>query len=163
MLDRLRVLTDRTLHILAVWLLLALLFSVVAGVVSRQLSAPLAWTDELAQYLLVWTGFCGWMIASRKRSHIRITVLVDLFPRMAARLTEIITQLAIIFLGLGLIWHSQGLIRRTLDVESISLPLPAAVLYFPLPVLGIVLIAQALIDIAASWRGPVHVDGGQVL
>lgn len=163
MLSALRALTDRALFFLATWLLLALLFCVVAGVVSRQLNAPLAWTDELAQYLLVWSGFCGWMIASRKRSHIRITVFVERLPQLFARVAEIITQLAMIGFGLGLIWYARALIVRTWDIESISLPLPAAVLYLPLPLLGLVMIAQAIGEIHDALRGPVHVAGGQVL
>ena len=51
--------TDRLVRAAAVGLLLALLVAVLLGVASRQLNAPLAWTDELAQYLLVWTGFTG--------------------------------------------------------------------------------------------------------
>ena len=163
MLATFRALTDRALFILATWLLLALLFCVVAGVISRQLNAPLAWTDELAQYLLVWSGFCGWMIASRKRSHIRITVFVERLPQIAARIVEIVTQLGMIAFGFGLIFYARALIVRTWDIESISLPLPAAVLYMPLPLLGLLMIAQAVGEISDALRGPVHVPGGQVL
>ena len=60
-------LSDRRVRAAAVGLLLALLVAVLLGVASRQLNAPLAWTDELAQYLLVWTGFTGWIIAARRR------------------------------------------------------------------------------------------------
>ena len=67
MTSRLLTLSDRLVRYAAVALLLTLLATVVAGVVSRQLNAPLAWTDELAQYLLVWTGFTGWIIAARRR------------------------------------------------------------------------------------------------
>ena len=59
---------DRLLRWSAVVLLLTLLASVLVGVISRQLNAPVAWSDELAQYLLVWTAFVGWIIASRRRS-----------------------------------------------------------------------------------------------
>ncbi|MGL4494646.1 MAG: TRAP transporter small permease [Beijerinckiaceae bacterium] len=151
------------MHALAVWLLLALLCSVVAGVISRQLGMPLAWTDELAQYLLVWTGFCGWMIASRRRSHIRIGIFAARMPSAMQRVLEILTQAAIFALGLGLVWHARTLILRTLDVESISLPFPAAVLYFPLPVLGLLLMGQALAEAIVALRGRTAFSEGQVL
>jgi TRAP-type C4-dicarboxylate transport system permease small subunit len=77
-------LSDRIVRGAAVALLLSLLVAVLLGVLSRQLNAPLAWTDELAQYLLVWTGFVGWIIAARRRSHIRITVFADKLPRAPA-------------------------------------------------------------------------------
>lgn len=154
---------DRLLRHLATALLLSLLAAVVAGVISRQIGAPLAWTDELAQYLLVWTGFAGWMIATRKNSHIRITVVTERLTGAVGRGLEVLTQIGIAALGAGLLWHSVALIRRTWDIESVSVPLPAAVLYLPLPLLGLVLIAQALLDARAAMVGKAHVSGGQVL
>lgn len=154
---------DQLLHAMAAMLLMSLLISVVAGVVSRQVGAPLPWTDELAQYLLVWTGFAGWMIASRKNSHIRITVLTERLPAIPERWVEVLTQIAIAAFGAGLIWYSAALIRRNWDVESISLPVTAAFLYLPLPLLGLVLIVQAWIDGRRALAGPVHVSGGQIL
>jgi TRAP-type C4-dicarboxylate transport system permease small subunit len=154
---------DRLLRATAALLLIALLISVVAGVVSRQLGAPLPWTDELAQYLLVWTGFAGWLIASRNKSHIRITVLTDRLPGVSARITELLTQACIAAFGLGILWFSFSLIRRNWDVESISLPVTAAFLYMPLPLLGVVLVFQAAADGRAALRGRIRVAGGQIL
>lgn len=156
-------LLDRLFRALSVVLLLALLISVTAGVISRQVNMPLGWTDELAQYLLVWTGFCGWMIASRKQSHIRITVFAERLPPAAQRLLEMATQAGLIALGCGLVWYSRALIVRNWDVDSISVPLPAAVLYLPLPVLGLLIVAQGLIQLRDAARGRSHIDGGQIL
>ena len=74
-------LADRLVYWAAVVLLLTLLAVVVLGVFFRQINQPLAWSDELAQYLLVWTGFVGWIIAARRRSHIRIMVFAEKLPR----------------------------------------------------------------------------------
>ena len=145
--------TDRLVRVAAVGLLLALLVAVLLGVVSRQVGAPLAWTDELAQYLLVWTGFVGWIIAARRRSHIRITVFADLLPRPAGRLLEIATQGAIILFSAILIRYSFGLIERTWDVESIALPVPSAALYMVMPLAGLALILQAIAEIGDVIAG----------
>ena len=146
-------LTDRLVRAAAVGLLLALLVAVLLGVASRQLNAPLAWTDELAQYLLVWTGFVGWIIAARRRSHIRITVFADLLPKSAGRLLEIVTQAAIILFAAILIRYSFGLIERTWDVESIALPVSSAALYVVMPLAGLALILQALAEIGDVLAG----------
>ena len=140
----------------AAGLLLALLACVFLGVVSRQMNAPLSWTDELAQYLLVWVGFAGWLIASRNRSHIRITVVGDRLPVHVRIKLEIAIQAAVAAFGAGIVYFSFALIKRNLDVESISLPIPHATVYLPLPLLGAALILQAARDLAASlrsWRG----------
>ncbi len=147
MLKSLLNLSDRLVRYAAVALLLTLLATVVAGVVSRQLNAPLAWTDELAQYLLVWTGFTGWIIAARRRSHIRITVFADKLPAGAGRVVEVVTQAAIILFAAILTRYSFGLIERTWDVDSIALPVSTAALYMVMPLAGLALILQALAEI----------------
>jgi TRAP-type transport system small permease protein len=146
-------LLDRLIRAAAVALVLALLFSVVVGVVSRQLNRPVAWSDELAQHLLVWTGFIGWAIASRRRSHIRIDVFISLLPRAARLAMEVLIQLAIIVFALSLLRWGWPLIGRNWDIEWVSLPLPSALLYLPVPFAAAVLIGQALVEIRLALQG----------
>jgi len=150
--SHLATLTDRALRVAAVLLLLALLIAVMTGVVSRQLNAPVSWSDEAAQYLLVWTGFAGWMIGARAGEHIRITVAIDLLPTPARRAAEVLAQLCVIGFALGLLWWGMPLIERNWDVEWVSLPLPAGLLYLPIPFAASLLVGQALIEVAAAIR-----------
>jgi TRAP-type transport system small permease protein len=145
-------LVDGGLRVAAVLLLLALLAAVMTGVVTRQLGDPVSWSDEAAQYLLVWTGFTGWMIGARAGEHIRITVLLDRLPGAARRWAEAVIQLSVAALALGLLWWGTPLIERNWDVEWISLPLPAGLLYVPIPFAAALLIGQALHDAAAALR-----------
>ena len=133
--------------------MLAMLSVVVIGVVFRAANSPLVWTDELAQYLLVWLGFVGWIIASRRQSHIRITMLLDRLPLYLRRSFEIVIQLAIILFAAILIWQAGPLIKRNIDVETVTLPFPSAMLYVLLPVLGLTLVIQAALEIRAVVRG----------
>ena len=151
----LRRLADGAIAIAAVIVTLALLGIVAAEALLRNFNQSQSWSQELAQYLLVWLGFLGWIIASRRRSHIRITVLIDRLPGRARRCAEIAIQLAIIVLAAVLFWKGLVLIERNLDVGSASLPLPTAIQYVMLPVLGVVLVAQALVEIAIALRGDV--------
>ncbi|MEJ1159921.1 TRAP transporter small permease [Prosthecomicrobium sp. N25] len=144
---------DRLVEALAVVLLLSLLAAVVLGVIFRQLGDPLAWSDEMAQYLLVWTGFVGWVIATRRRSHIRIDALASRLPGAAQKGLEALVQAAVAALGLGLAVHAVRLIERNWDVEAVSLPVPTGLLYLPLPFVGAVVALQALFELSAVLRG----------
>jgi TRAP-type transport system small permease protein len=146
-------LLDRLIRWCAVALLLALLASVVTGVVSRQLNRAVPWSDEMAQHLLVWTGFIGWSIAARRRSHIRIDVIINLLPRAARLAMEIIIQLAIIGFALALLSWGWPLIGRNWDIEWVSLPLSSGLLYAPIPFAAAVLIGQALAEIRLALAG----------
>lgn len=150
---RIRHSADRLVEALAVVLMLAMLGVVILGVASRAVNSPLVWTDELAQYLLVWLGFLGWIIATRRGNHIRVTIGLELLPASVRWLGEVAVQLAIIVFAAVLMWQSGPLIRRNLDVETVTLPFPSAMLYVMLPVLAIALLAQAVADIALLLRG----------
>jgi TRAP-type transport system small permease protein len=146
-------LLDRLIRAAAVALLLALLASVVTGVVSRQLNRAVPWSDELAQHLLVWTGFVGWMIAARRRSHIRIDVFINRLPRRLRLGIEIVIQLAVIGFSIALVWWGWRLIPRNWDIEWVTLPLSSALLYVPIPLAAAVLIGQALAEIRLALQG----------
>ena len=87
--------------------------------------------------------------------------MVKGMPRLAI---EVVTQLAVAGFGLALVYYSVSLIQRNLDVESISVPFPAAMLYVPLPFLGLTLILQAFVDAMVAIRsGRVDASSGQIL
>ena len=144
---------DRLLRICAVALLLAMLASVMAGVVSRQLNSAVPWSDELAQHLLVWTGFVGWMIAARRGSHIRINIFIDRLPRLLRLAAEVLIQLSVIAMAVLLIRWGWPLIARNWDIEWVTLPLPSGLLYAPIPLAATALILQALAAIGDALHG----------
>jgi TRAP-type transport system small permease protein len=152
--EGLRRVSDGALRAAAFLLLMSLLGCVVAGVVSRQLGAPVPWTDEAAQYLLVWTGFVGWILAARRRSHIRIDVFVDVLPDAPRRAVEVVIQLGVVGLALAMMWYGPVLIERNLDVTWISVPLSAAILYIPVPIAGAAVLIQACAQIVEAIKGP---------
>jgi TRAP-type C4-dicarboxylate transport system permease small subunit len=158
---RLAAFADRILFLAAVGLMLAMLASVVLGVVSRHVSRPLSWTDEMAQYLLVWTGFAGWIIASRRGGHIRILAVANRLGGKPRALLEVMIQLAVASMGAAILFYSFSLIQRNLDVESISVPFPSAALYLPLPLLGAGLILQACADLAMFLSGSLSASEGR--
>lgn len=152
--EGLRRVSDGALRAAAFLLLMALLACVVLGVVSRQLGAPIPWTDEAAQYLLVWTGFVGWILAARRRSHIRIDVFIDALPAKPRRAAEVLIQLCVVALTAAMVWYGPVLIERNLDVTWISVPLSAAILYIPVPLAGAAVLIQAFAQIVEAIKGP---------
>ena len=165
MLTLLRRLADRLTEAAAVAVLLTLLGSVVLGVVSRAVNQPMIWSDELARYLMVWLAFIGWILASRRRAHIRITAALDRLPRLARRGVEGVIQLALAIFGLLLMRDGFILVERNLDIDAVSLPVPAALLYVPILLASLSTILQAAAELAdlAAGREPVPAPPGDAL
>lgn len=156
---------DAGLAASAAAILAALLYAVVAGVVSRAWGDPVIWSDELGRYLMVWLACIGWALASRRRSHIRITVVLDRLPAGPLRWIEAAIQLAVAGFGLAMAVLGVGLVERNLDIEAISMPIPQALLYVALPLTGAAIALQGAGDAIERLRRPAGaaVGGGAPL
>src|SRR5690349_18372355 len=143
---------DRGAAVLACALVLALLTCVSLGVVTREFGAPLIWTDELSRFLMVWLAGIGWLLASRKRIHVRIRYFQDLLPHGAHRAVEIAIQASLVLFGAVVTYYSVGLVIKNHDLEATTLPLSMSWMYAPLVLAGAVTACQGLIDLVAALR-----------
>jgi len=144
---------DGLLYAVAGVFVVALLFAVMAGVVSRGLGEPYTWTEEISGFLMVWLVCLGWMIATRRNAHIRIRFFQDMLPGLFRRISEVIIQLSMALLGAVVAWQSIHLIQVNHDIEAISLPISTAWMYVPLLPAGIVTFGQAVTDLYRQVRG----------
>ena len=138
---------DRALEAVACALLIVLLGTVLAGVVSRAAGAPLIWTDEGARLVMVWLACFGWMIAGRRRAHVRIRYFQDLLPAALHRAAEQVIQLAMAVLGVALAWWGWTLVGRNWDLDATSLPISIAWLYVPMIPAGLMMAVQAVVQV----------------
>src|SRR2546423_15719636 len=90
---------DKAFLVFCCLLVLALLGCVSLGALTRGLGDPLIWTDELSRFLMVWLAVFGWIVASRKRIHVRIRFFQDRLPKHVHKATEIAIQSAMTLFG----------------------------------------------------------------
>jgi len=141
----LRVWSGRLLNLVAASLVVALLGVVSAGIVFSAANHPLSWTDEASGYFMVWLAFAGWMIATRRQSHIRIRFFLDRFPHCAHLWTEVAIQLGLALFGAVIAWYSVHLVRTNADIEAMALPVSVAWMYAPLVPAGLLTAVQAVL------------------
>jgi TRAP-type transport system small permease protein len=158
MLERARHWSDRAIGLLAMILIMLLLLCVLLGVATRALNDPLIWTDEVSRFLMIWLAVLGWMLASRKRIHIRIRFFVGFLPVPLRRRVELITQLAIALFGALMVWHGVGLVTRNFDIEATTVPIAMSYLYLPIVLAGLVTAAQAIGEIFETLHPPAAVE-----
>jgi TRAP-type transport system small permease protein len=134
-------------------LVLALLACVALGVVTRALGAPLAWTDEGSRFLMVWLAVFGWVLASRKRIHVRIRYFQGLLPRAWHDGVEVVIQLALVVFGVLVAGYAVVLVVRNADLDATSLPISIAWMYVPMVLAGAVAAVQAIVELVEAARG----------
>jgi len=155
---------DRLVALVACGLVVALLICVALGVVTRALGDPLIWTDELSRFLMVWLAVFGWVLASRKRIHVRIRFFQDRLPKGTHKLVEIAIQSAMLLLGALIAIYGVGLIGKNLDLEATSLPISMSWLYAPLVLGGAVTALQGAIELIETLKRPrVPPAGGAIV
>lgn len=145
---------DRAAAVVACALLVALLTCVSLGVVTRELNAPLIWTDELSRFLMVWLAVFGWVLASRKRIQVRIRYFQDRLPGALGKAVEIVIQAGLAILGTLIAVYSVGLVMRNHDLEATTLPLSMSWMYVPMVLAGALTAVQAAAELLETLRKP---------
>ena len=149
---------DRALEAAACLLLLVLLLTVLAGVVSRAAGDPLIWTDEGARLVMVWLACFGWMIAGatpRPCPH-------PLLPRPVPG--QIIPRHGVGHPGgAGHPGRRAGLVRRHPWCAAMwrwrrrPLPISMAWLYVPIIPAALVMAIQSLVQVFEPQPDPIQV------
>jgi TRAP-type C4-dicarboxylate transport system permease small subunit len=143
-------------------LVIALLGCVSLGAVTRGLGDPLIWTDELSRFLMVWLAVFGWIVASRKRIHVRIRFFQDRLPQRAHKATEIAIQSAMTLFGALVTAYSIGLIGKNQELEATTLPISMAWMYAPMVLGGAISALQGaseVIETLLRLRPPAASEG----
>lgn len=147
MMRRVLPLFDRSVEVLACTILIALLSCVTLGVVTRGLGDPLIWTDEMSRFLMIWLAVFGWILATRRRTHVRIRFFQDLLPKPAWAAAEIVIQFALLVFGLCTAAYGVSLTLRNLDLEATTVPISFAWMYAPMVIAGVVTAVQAISEL----------------
>lgn len=115
------------------------------------LGNSIAWTEEIARYLLVAVGFLGSAMAARKGSHIAVEFFYRYLSEPTARVMWTLVDLVrIAFLGM-LAWITWQLAQRT-NSMMVSVDLPKSLLYYVV-LFGVVLMLVRSIQLAVRhWR-----------
>lgn len=139
--------------------LVLILFWVLAGVVFLQfftryiLNDSVAWTEEIARYLLIGVTFLGSVMATRKQSHIAVEFIFRWVPRTGRRIAQfsidVITTAFFIVLAV-LTVQIAGRTRQLM----VSLELPKSIIYW------IVVAAFVCMALYSAWNTWVHLRDG---
>lgn len=125
------------------------LLQVVAGIFISG-SNPFSFTDELAEFLLIWVGLFGAAYVTGQKQHLAIELINKrLSDRNLIRLKLFINLLIIIFALLVLLMGGTRFVIINIRLEQLSaaMQLPMWYVYLVLPLSGLFIIFYAMDDI----------------
>ncbi len=134
-------------------LCLAAMFAIICtNVVLRYLlNEPIFWAEEASNYLFVWIGFLSCAHATGEGTHIRVTVIVNLFGERVRRAIGLVMDA----IALAMFVSFAGPAWRALDSLhiSIALQIPERYPYAVVPLTMALCAIHVLIRLARDLRG----------
>ncbi|MBW1700414.1 MAG: TRAP transporter small permease [Deltaproteobacteria bacterium] len=131
--------------VLVVGLSIALVLCILISIFFRYVvEYALSWPEELSMLLFAWLVILGGSLGVREGFHVRLTVIIDRFPRrIRYGLNRIITVVITLF-GVVLVYAGQDLVTRTAGHLSATIEYPIVLLYYPVPVCGVLIIIHGV-------------------
>jgi len=145
---------DRILNATLALLMAALVLNVLWQVATRfLLNEPSSYTEEIAQFLLMWIGLLGGCYAYRHGSHLGLDVLTaKLTPSRQVVIRKSVLLVSMFFALTVLVYGGGRLVQLTLELRqtSAALGIPVGYVYSVLPLSGILITWYS----AVLWRSP---------
>jgi TRAP-type transport system small permease protein len=144
---------ERAIDAAAITAFSGIFLCVIAQVVCRYLfNSPLTWSEELARYLFIWCAFLGWVVASRRGSHLAMTFVVEKLPASGQIAIAVLTQLATLLFAWLLGSRGLQLVRNNWDVENVAVPFNLGIVYMIEPIAAAFIASYAIVALAALRR-----------
>ncbi|MDR3591809.1 MAG: TRAP transporter small permease [Negativicutes bacterium] len=134
--------------------LLAIMVVIVfANVVARYyLSASLAWSEELARFMLIWLVFLGAILAYVDNEHLGLDLLVKKMPRKLELVVACCTDLLVLYALWLVLWGGYLMTVDSWEWEAPATDIPFGYTYLVIPVSGAVMMFQTLLKLYGHAR-----------
>ena len=161
MLSRVSHWLNRTSEVVCCGVLAAMTVAVVLQVICRYLlGAALTWSEEFARYGLVWITFLGAGIAHKRRAHMGVQAIVEMFSPGVRKTVQLFTLLAVmVFLVIATLKGTE-LALFNMKQYSPAMGLPMGFVYLAIPLGCLVMVIHAadqllnlLLTVPAKFRG----------
>ena len=116
---------------------------------------PSSMTEEIANFLLIWTSLLGSAYALRVKAHLGIDILTSkLNEKKQLKWEFVIYTFVIFFAALVLVWGGSRLVGITLKLNQVSaaLQLKMGYVYMILPITGILIIFYSIFFMVEASR-----------
>lgn len=128
-----------------------MIVSLVLQVFSRYvLAQTFVWTEELALFLFTWLVLLTASIGVARGSHVRLTLVLDLFPERARAFIQRFIDLLILLFGVAFAYGGARYVDATLGQVSAAVNYPIVWLHAAAPVSGALIALHALVRLLAG-------------
>ncbi|MES2975502.1 MAG: TRAP transporter small permease [Pseudomonadota bacterium] len=128
--------TEAAVRLLTVVMLAVLAFQVF---MRSALNLPPSWTEEVALLAFSWTVLLGIAYGVREGIHVRMDMLLDVFPPIVRGLFERAVLALVTCVGLFLAWSGWNYVESSAGTRSAAIAYPMPLLYSSVVVCGVLI------------------------
>ncbi len=137
------------LNLILAVLVIAVFLQVIFRFVLQQ---PLAWTEELARYCLVWITFLGAAFAMASKAHIGMEVFVKSFALPIRKSMYVIATIASLTFFCLMVVQGYDLSIKSMTQLSPVLRIPMGAIYAVIPLSGCILIINMVSQFTKEFK-----------
>lgn len=135
---------EAVLAVLMAVMVVAIFLQVVMRYVFNQ---PLAWSEELARFAMIWVTFAGAFVAFKRKRHISVDSLVSLLKPGARRVLRFVVDLMVLLFAVVMLWYGYEAMTVTFGQEAPGLGIPMWTVYVSVPLGGLLVLIYALVRV----------------
>ena len=107
---------------------------------------PLQWTEELARFLMLWTGFLAMNVAMHHGMHLKIDALVNVLPNWMKHVLGYVCDILIGCFLVILVFKGYGMTKNTMMLAS-SMKLSMVWIYMAVPLGAFLTLIQHVLQV----------------
>ena len=117
------------------------------------LNRPLVWSEELIRYAFVWICYLGWVLGTRNRNHIQITIIINMFPKIVQKLIDTFNSLILLVFSAYMIVYGIQMTKASTTLPAITSPIKISLVYAIVPVVNTLIIVYELLHLKNNiWK-----------
>jgi TRAP-type C4-dicarboxylate transport system permease small subunit len=144
---------EKMIDWISVLFFVVIFFVALAQIIMRWVfKNPIIWSEELIRLMFVWICYIGWTIASRNKSHIRITALVSVIPPFPRKILETFNCLLVILFSVFMVYYGIKMTEVGGKGRAVTLPINFALVYGIAPAANFIIMLYQFMEMAHIWK-----------
>jgi len=154
-LNRINAAIDRCLRIAVTLTLGTMLVLIFAQVIFRYVfHNSLAFSEELARFLFVWTVFLGIPVVQRMGGHMTVGVITERISGMPLKVLRIVADVLTVIFMVIIFKNGILMIERTSFQTSAAMQIPMSYVYYVLPIGSVAMILNMIEKLLETFKTP---------
>jgi len=114
----------------------------------------LAWSEELARIVIIYSTFLAASVAVKQRAMIKIDAVIQIFPKLKTGLTHYSNILMLIFASMMMYYgYKMAELQVITNQKTIIMQIPLVYLYAIMPVMGVMVFIRTVQVMVQDFKG----------